>query len=122
MILERINEIRSILEEQILSNIQQFWVTLLHCRSIPASEECLVGTSLDFSKVFGLLGIPESEFQRIHIGFDYDNLSNPDNIVEIEYLFDLLHTTLSDFNQTSYSVVSFKNFHTQELGKLRDKI
>jgi hypothetical protein len=119
--LERINEIRSILEEQILSNIQQFWVALLHCKSITAHEECIAGTTLDFPKVFGLLDIPKLELQGIHQGFDYDNLSNPSNITRIQYLFDLLHITLRDFNQTSYSMISFKNFHAQELEKLKNK-
>ncbi|MFC2011375.1 DUF3883 domain-containing protein [Chloroflexota bacterium] len=120
--LERINEIRSLLEEQALSNIQQFWVAILHCKNITSQTEFLVGTTLDFRMLSSTIMIPESELQMINERIDFDNLSNPRNIPDVELLFHRLDITLKDFNLASYIRITFKNYHNQELEKLRNKL
>jgi len=119
---ERINEIRSLLEEQVLSSIQQFWMAILHCKNIASGTEALIDATLDFHWLADNLMIPEEELQGIHSRIDYNNFSNPNNMIGLESLFERLDIKLEDYNLVSYIKISFKNYHSQELVKLRNKL
>jgi len=119
---ERINEIRSLLEEQVFSPIQQFWMVILHCKHIASGAESFVDATVDFCWLARNLKIPEAELQGIHSRIDYSNLCNPNNITVLESLFERLDMKLGDFNLISYSRISFRNHHEQELMKLRNKL
>jgi hypothetical protein len=119
---ERINEIRSLLEEQVLSSIQQFWMAILHCKNIASGAESLVDATLDFHWLAENLMIPEEELQGIHSRIDYNNFSNSHNIIGLESLFERLNIKLEDFNLVSYVKISFRNYHGQELAKLKNKL
>jgi len=119
---ERVSEIRTLLEQQVFSTVEQFWKTILQCKNIAASEKHVGENTLDLCWLADKLVISEEELRKIHSLIDYDNLSDPDNIDAMECLFGLIDIGLEDFYRVSYIRITFKRHHDQQLAKLRNRL
>lgn len=119
--LDRINEIEALLQQHVLSSVAQFWMAVLHCMNVTPSEEHFTGDTANLHALARSIMISEEELQAVHSRIDYNDLSSHKNITPFESLFERLGLGLEDFNSASYVRISFKNYHDQELLKLRNR-
>lgn len=120
--LERVNEIRNLLESRTLNNKQQFYLNLIKLQKVSFDGKYFPEQEVAHEEIANLLSIESRLLIEFDDSFDFDNASNTENIHHLENLFKQLGLTLSEFNKYSTLKINFVQFHARKLNQLKNKL
>ena len=120
--LERVIEIRNFLESKTLNNKQQFYLNLIKLRKVSFDSKYFPEQEIAHKEIANLLSIEIRSLIEFDSSFDFNNVSNSENIHHLESLFKQLGSTLSEFNMYSTLKIYFVQFHMEKLNQLKNKL
>jgi hypothetical protein len=120
---ERVDEIKSLINDFVLSNEDHFWWTILNLKeNIDFNENILEDNFVNLiNKQYNLSDESINEIIEISKQINFDEIENEINIIPIYNIFNKLEISLKEFNNQSLNKISFDYIHTQKIRKLFNK-
>lgn len=118
---DRIQEIKSILYQQVYTPEQEFWHGILITINEPNPHTFFNNTAVNFAKLKSLREVHGFKLEPLHSRIDFVDLNNPINIDPISKVLNYFNIPFANFVTSTTLRIDFYDYHSNRFNTLKSK-